>query len=378
MKNIVTYTGLIIIVLIFTLAYKVDHLPPKIIKQPTSEYKDKQPATVVVNPIEVKKDLYEKLKSGSSINYLVLGDSIGESDGADNENERWFLGLTKKLHDAYKADVLHEINGTPGGGAFGGWIDYLTLEKNKSGYDMVILCFGQNDQSSVELEMYQANYEALVRKIKTDYPQAEIVTLVESSLSKEPFVDTIKAISSHYGLLNVDTRAAFRASGKPYHTLTNDGTHPNSEGYKYYTQSIFDAIESKVHSSVITVLPPKLLYPKATLFKSGQRITNWENLQGFELTPEGGIIGKAGASAELSFTGNLLGIEKWADVTGGAYEVYVDGKLINTSDNHAPFRVNWENLLSHNLGPGKHKAMIKVPDEITPNAIINIPSMITN
>jgi lysophospholipase L1-like esterase len=376
-KKIITYAGIALIVVTFTLAYRIDHQPSRADLQETTYVEVKVEAQEQPTE-EIDPDLYGKLRSGYPIRYLVLGDSIGESDGADDDKDRWFLGLTAQLFDSYRGAVVHEINGTPGGVAFGGWIDYLTLKKNDRGYDMVILCFGQNDQSGMELEMYQASYEALVRKIKTDYPQAEIVTLVESSLSKEPYVDTIKAISSHYELLNVDTRAAFKASGKPYDTLTNDGTHPNSEGYKVYTQSIFDAIGSRIQSNVVTSLPSKLLFPNTTLFQSGRRNTNWENVKGFEITPDGAILGKAGASAELTFTGNLLGIEKLADVTGGAYEVYVDGKLISKSDNHAPFKVNWESLLAHNLGAGIHKATIKVPADAPDSAIVNISSLITS
>ncbi|RED54739.1 SGNH/GDSL hydrolase family protein [Cohnella lupini] len=376
--RIFTFTGIILILLIFTLAYKYDHQQPKLELHELQAFSN----TVVSKknqPLEiVEKDLYEKLRLGSPINYLVLGDSIGESDGAENENERWYLGLTSQIQKFFKGNVIHDINGTPGGTIFGGWIDYLTLQKSNKDFDMVILCFGQNDQTAMELEIFQANYEALVRKIKIDYPKAEIVTLIESSLSKEEYVESINEISEYYNLLVVDTRAAFRASGKPYNTLTNDGTHPNSAGYRLYTKSIFEAIQSKVQTTVVTTIPSDLLFADTKIFQTGQRLTNWENLNGFELTREGGILGKAGASAELSFTGELLGIEKWADVTGGDYEVYVDSQLIKKFDNRAPFRVNWESLISYNLGTGEHKVVIKIPDDSPANAIVNISSIISN
>ncbi|WP_239618837.1 SGNH/GDSL hydrolase family protein [Cohnella mopanensis] len=364
-KALINFCAMFVLIMMFVFAYYYDR-------------QNLKPYVAHANQENSPNDrnLYEKLLLGKNIRYLVLGDSIGQSDGAGSDQGKWFNGLDKQLRDAYKGVAFHDIVATGGAVTFGGWIDYLTHLKHPDGYDMVILCFGQNDQGD-SLERFQESYEALVRQIMHDYPLAEIVTLIENSLSSEAFAVTIKSVSTHYDLLNVDLRKAFKESGKLYSTLTDDGVHPNTEGYDYYTKSIYKTIASKYSSQPATrnPFPITRLYDGSKLFESGRRLTNWENAEGFKITSKG-VLGTAGSSIEQTFTGSLIGIEKWADVTGGKYRVFIDGKLINEFNNRAPFRVNWENLISDDLDKGTHKIRIEVPSNEA--GTIQIASIITN
>jgi lysophospholipase L1-like esterase len=352
---------------IFFLAYLADK---KTDTQPTID------ASAIQQP--KTKNVYEKLNNKEPIQALIVGDSIGESDGADSEKNKWFNKLEEQLRKDFNIYSDFDLVATPGGTAFGGWIDYQTAKKPyERPYDLVVLCFGQNDQGG-SVELFGANYEALVREIKTDYPLAEIITLTESSLSQEPFATTIEDVSEHYGLLNVDTRIAFKASGKPYASLAPDGTHPNTEGYKYYTQSVYDGLKSRLTATdIIQPLIEETLYNETNLFKDGQRQSNWENVNGFTVI-DGIAIGKAGSTMEHKFEGNLLGIEVWADTNGDKFNVYVDGKLIGGSSNSNTFKINWDRHISHTLSEGQHVVKIEVPSSDKKDLEVKIASIITN
>ncbi|MBB6671672.1 SGNH/GDSL hydrolase family protein [Cohnella nanjingensis] len=307
------------------------------------------------------KTLYEKLRAGEVVRYQIIGDSIGQSDGKlDKPGDVWYSRLSGILNEKYDtAAFFSRLLTTPGGIALGGWIDYITAAPADSDPDLFVLCFGQNDQGT-PVSAFGASYEALVRRLKSDYPHAEIVTLIESSLSLPEYAERIRKISAYYGLLPVDTRTAFKASGVPYASLTADGVHPNSAGYALYANAIAEAIDSRIRMpEAIRPLPASPLYADAAAFASGRRQSDWTRANGFDVDEHGLATGMAGDTIAQSFVGPLLGIETLADPDGGDFKVYVDGKLAATLGNHCPFPVDWEKYVSHTLSEGAHTVEIE-------------------
>ena len=88
-------------------------------------------------------DFYEKIKNKKNINILVIGDSIGESDGVNSE-QAWYTKLSRWFDSEYNIKANVKLLTHPGGGILNGLSEY---SKNiASGYDLIIVCYGQNDR----------------------------------------------------------------------------------------------------------------------------------------------------------------------------------------------------------------------------------------
>jgi len=309
------------------------------------------------------KSVYEKLKSGEDIRYLIIGDSIGQGDGAPAANG-WSSLLANKLSDGYNS-VADPTNITTGGATvLGGWADYIEKLPETDGFDLVFICFGHNDQANMGTDQFGAIYENLIQKIKRDYPYAEIVTLIESSLQSENFPDIIKNLSRHYGIINIDTREAFGKSGVPYDQLTDDGVHPNSKGYALYAEQIYDEIVANANGGKqISSLPGSPLFPASKAFDDRKVIHDWETLSEFGNRGNDLIISyRPGSYAETTFEGDFLGISIVHQDLGATLSIFVDGKLLKEIDTYLsyPFDVNWKHIVADDLSSGKHTVKIEV------------------
>ncbi|MCD9023650.1 SGNH/GDSL hydrolase family protein [Cohnella silvisoli] len=263
-----------------------------------------------------------------------------------------------------------------------GWIDYIErLKKKADGYDLVFICYGQNDQGSLTTEEFGAIYENLIRRIKHDYPYAEIVTLVESSLQSETFPDVIKSLTKRYGLINVDTRQSFGKSALPYDQLTIDGVHPNNEGYKLYAQQIYDALSQEYDSGKqISELGDSLLYPQSS-FTSGRTLREWTTINGFIHRGNALFGNKPGFTAESEFEGQFVALSYMTDPKGALVNVYVDGKFQRQISTNIPFVVNWKSIVTSGLAQGKHQLKVEIApakDAVSTGTFAHIIGYITN
>ncbi|QJD87208.1 SGNH/GDSL hydrolase family protein [Cohnella herbarum] len=371
----------VIFVVIGAMAYYGDKLSK--VKEQKNIDEDKQLLRRLSSSIEQKSNLtvYDKLRQGKAIRYLVIGDSIGQSDGA-SEGNQWFSLLNQSLRDKY--EVVPFMNRITMGGAvvLAGWIDYIEkIPKKPEGYDIVFICYGQNDQGSLKEEEFGAIYENLVRRIKQDNPFAEIVTIVESSLQSDSYPDIIKSISVHYQLINVDTRQAYRDSGFSIDSLTIDGVHPNDQGYKLYAEQIFDSINRQYDSGKrIAPLKDSLIYVNSS-FTTGQTFTEWDSLNGF-FKSGGSLIGNSsGFSAESEFEGEFLGLSYITDPNGGVLNVYIDGELRKQINTRLDFVVNWKSLVVNGLTKGKHRLKVEIAPQVSSSSqgtFANIVGFISN
>ena len=204
---------------------------------------------------EAVYNAYLKLAEGLDVNILVVGDSIGSGAGADDTAGgpwEWDLQLAGYLTQAYcegsgYGGTIRVTNISMGGNSsYAGYIGALSLDDGIE-YDLVILCYGQNDVET-DFSLY---YEAMIRAVQRHYPGCEIIAVLESSqLTYTAKIREIQKLCSHYGIPTADTIAAFAASGYDVLTLTSDGTHPNNLGQTIYAQTIAAVIDSEVLQAV--------------------------------------------------------------------------------------------------------------------------------
>lgn len=186
-------------------------------------------------------EMYKKLNNKSDIQILVVGDSIGESDGVPYD-KAWFTQLSNWLKTKYGVNVNIKLVTHPGGGIKDGLKEYTN---NLTGYDLVYLCYGQNDRT-MDKKQWLTSYENLINHIRKNNNTADIVLIIESSFQNyEDIPNQIKIAAEKNNLSYVDTRVNFKNTGIQYKNLTVDGIHPNYEGYKLYFNALSKLIDEK-------------------------------------------------------------------------------------------------------------------------------------
>ena len=125
----------------------------------------------------VQLDFYQKIKNKESIDALVLGDSIGANSGASQHAARWDIKFKDLLFNEYGVAMNLNNVSVPGTDSMFGIIK-INQEINLKDYDLVILCFGQNDNEA----FISTYYESLIRAIRKANKNIEIISILESSL----------------------------------------------------------------------------------------------------------------------------------------------------------------------------------------------------
>ena len=191
-------------------------------------------AAVVLGFFAYKKffdSAYQKMDDGFRVKMLVVGDSIGYGAGASDESHYWSNLVSYYVQDRYGCPVTMVNVSLGGNTSYAGYVRTLTPDEDRV-YDLVFICFGANDR----LEDLGLHYETVIRAIKSMYPRASIVPVLQSSLYKEPEkIEVIKELAEYYGLPLVDTVTPCEAE---YEKYTEDGTHPNDAGYQVFFEEI--------------------------------------------------------------------------------------------------------------------------------------------
>ncbi|KMY50481.1 SGNH/GDSL hydrolase family protein [Peribacillus loiseleuriae] len=297
-------------------------------------------------------NVYEKIKTNIPIHYLVIGDSIGRGSGAETPEERWFVRLENMMKQKENIKISGDYIVQSGATAFEGLYNF-SVSNIKELPDLVFLVFGENDRKYMSADDFGEIYEALVRKVKTRFPETEIFTITESSLTFKDFADQIKKISSHYGTAHLDMRQAFEKSGLSTEHLTKDSIHPNGVGYQLYANEIYSQLlNHTVEDKVITSLPSPLYRQKEmNLLKVNQPSL----IYGFNHSSLGFVSEKKGNYIEYEFTGTILGGIFLRSPEGGKLDVFIDGNYRTTLDTWWPFSKMRYLYIESGLHDGIHK-----------------------
>lgn len=194
---------------------------------------------------EDARSFYQKLKAGNKVNILILGDSIGASTGA-TEGHDWESQMKEYLLSEYlgnNEELIQIENQSLGGNdSYAGYV-LANVVNPKDDYDLVMICFGENDYEKT----FGPCYEAIIRTIKDRFPKSSIISFLESSQKVYTRkIQTIQEICRNYKIPVVDTLDEFYQSGIAYENLTMDGVHPNNAGYDLYAKAVKKTIDSFV------------------------------------------------------------------------------------------------------------------------------------
>lgn len=202
--------------------------------------------------IPKKPNFYDKIAQGQPISILVVGDSIGGGSGSTKPEFNFANRLKTALQKKYSVTATI-VNVSMGGNTtYAPLIRVFKLPQERN-FDLVILCCGENDHIST-LGRY---YEALVRNVKTKYPNAEIISTLQSSQKVYTGkIKTIQSIAQHYNIPTADTIAPFtNGENGEYNTLTADGIHPNNKGYAIYAKVLENLIATNIYKKQAFRLP---------------------------------------------------------------------------------------------------------------------------
>ncbi|WP_300347738.1 SGNH/GDSL hydrolase family protein [Clostridium sp.] len=188
---------------------------------------------------------YKKINDGQSVNILVLGDGIGNSEGKNGDEGDWSNLLTKWLQDTYnsKANItnLSDQKATIKDGN-------KSLEANKDNFDIAYIIFGQNDEKTLSAEEFKKNYEEVVKNLKERNKDMAIVPVIENSIRKKnAYTKVIEEVAKENNLNVLDMATVFTKDPEPYAKITTKGgIFPNNTGYGLYFKEMKNSIESNI------------------------------------------------------------------------------------------------------------------------------------
>lgn len=205
-------------------------------------YQEEQEKQIALKQKEAEDSFYQKLVDGFDVNVLVVGDSIAEN--GQGEKGRCTL-LQNNLRKTYNNRVSFTNVSMGGNASYAGYVRTMALNDDV-GYDLAIICYGQNDGA----DGFSTNYESIIRAIRSKYPDCSIISILESSQREyTEKMTTIQSICEHYSIPIADTIDAFNNLGKAYEDLSNDGVHPNDAGQEIYFETVKEVIDDNVAAS---------------------------------------------------------------------------------------------------------------------------------
>lgn len=141
----------------------------------------------------------------------MYGIFIHKNAGSQGE-KGWCTLLQNNLRKTYENSVSFTNVSMGGNASYAGYVRTMALNDDV-GYDLAIICYGQNDGA----DGFSTNYESSIRAIRTKYPDCSIIAILESSQREyTEKMTTIQNICDHYSIPVADTIAAFNNSGKAY------------------------------------------------------------------------------------------------------------------------------------------------------------------
>lgn len=309
------------------------------------------------------RNFYQKMNSKKDValKFLILGDSIGQSSGTGDSKYFWFNQLSQKIKQKYNVSDI-EINKITSGGAtiFDGLINYLPASSINL-YDLVFICFGQNDQAVTTPNEFGSFYENLIRKAKQRNQTAEICTIIESSIKDERFANVIKMLSEKYNTILIDTRIPFRESGKSNDQLTVDSIHPTNEGYTMYANQMFSEISDDIQKNKkVPTMAKQLNYPDKQ-YDNIKFLRSPISNKGFTIDKFGYLSSnKKGDFLEYKFSGNMVGFTLYGTDDSGIIDVYLDGEKIQEINPYVPKPREKNIFVADNLSNKTHSLKLVV------------------
>ena len=154
---------------------------------------------------------WQKLACRKDISLLVVGDSIGA--------RTWTYDVSEWIERNYQIRCTIRNLSMGGNTSYGGYVSEKLLEE-ETAFDLVIVCYGENDLP----ELFARDYEALIRELYRRNDRCCIISVLESS--QREYTEKMQQIirfAPYYELCLADTIEAFDRSGYAYEVLSDDG-----------------------------------------------------------------------------------------------------------------------------------------------------------
>lgn len=307
-------------------------------------------------------NIYEKLKENRDVNILVVGDGISAQVGLESKESGWIYKLQNYLINNYHCKV--NVNNISIGLAisYQGYND--VMKENLSNYDLVILCYGQNDRRILDVKQFNIIYEALIRQIRVKNPNCDIIPIIESSLREyNGYANSIISISNYYGFNYADTIKGFNTSKIDYSQLTTDGVFPNEKGYNIYFNTIKDIIDKNVSDGKNIKNESITPYDSSCTVLDKYKVIDKKNMN-FENNVY-----------TVETTGSFIGLLYSTSPNSGIINVYINDIFIKKISTNSSFNNNISTIIADNL-TGKNVIKLKIVQE--ENKTTEILGLITN
>ena len=115
-----------------------------------------------------RMNAYQKLASGRDVSLLIVGDSIGALP--------WTSDVAAWMEENYQVSCTIKNISLGSNTAYSGYVSEKLLDDGIA-YDLVLVCYGQNDLP----EGFSADYEALIREVLSKNNLPCVISVLESS-----------------------------------------------------------------------------------------------------------------------------------------------------------------------------------------------------
>lgn len=279
-------------------------------------YQEEQEKQATLKQKEAKDSFYQKLADGFDVNVLVVGDSIGAGAGTQTEGQQWYTQLQSYLKTVNNGSVSVTNVSMGGNASYAGYVRTMALNDDV-GYDLAIICYGQNDGA----DGFSTNYESIIRAIRSKYPDCSIISILESSQREyTEKMTTIQSICEHYSIPVADTIAAFNNSGKAYDDLTGDGVHPNEAGQEIYFETVKAVVNDNVTASTGKMTDTDVI---------NADVHKFDNFVWYGADNDFKRIDDTTFTLNASASG-ILGIDYTYESGDNKADIYVDGELFES------------------------------------------------
>lgn len=279
-------------------------------------YQEEQEKQATLKQKEAEDSFYQKLADGFDVNVLVVGDSIGAGAGTQTEGQQWYTQLQSYLKTVNNGSVSVTNVSMGGNASYAGYVRTMALNDDV-GYDLAIICYGQNDGA----DGFSTNYESIIRAIRSKYPDCSIISILESSQREyTEKMTTIQSICEHYSIPVADTIAAFNNSGKAYDDLTGDGVHPNEAGQEIYFETVKAVVNDNVTASTGKMTDTDVI---------NADVHKFDNFVWYGADNDFKRIDDTTFTLNASASG-ILGIDYTYESGDNKADIYVDGELFES------------------------------------------------
>mgnify|MGYP004620859653 CR=1 FL=1 len=276
-------------------------------------FQEEQEEAEALKQKEAEDSFYQKLVDGFDVNVLVIGDSIAEIGQGE---KGWCTLLQKNLRKTYGNSVSFTNVSMGGNASYAGYVRTMALNDDV-GYDLAIICYGQNDGA----DGFSTNYESIIRAIRSKYPDCSIISILESSQREyTEKMTTIQSICEHYSIPVADTIAAFNNSGKAYDDLTGDGVHPNDAGQEIYFETVKKLIDDNVAASTGKMEDVDVI---------NADVHKFDNFVWYDASSDFERVDDTTFTISTSASG-ILGIDYTYESGDNKADIYVDGELFES------------------------------------------------